>query len=309
MNLIKKHTEQIKSLALEIGFSACGIAQARYLHEDAEHLKKWLSENMHAEMYYMENHFEKRVDARKLVENARSVISVILNYYPNEKQDDTTYKISKYAYGIDYHFVLKDKLKELLKRINEEIINVNGMAFVDSAPVLDRANAKYAGLGWIGKNSNLISKEFGSFIFIGELIVDIELEYDKEINEYCGDCTKCMDACPTNAIIEPRLVDSNKCISYLTIENKGILPENEKHNFNNWIFGCDICQDVCPWNSKLESHNIKEFLPKDELLRMSMNDWKNLTKEKFDSIFANSAVKRTKFEGLMRNIQFLSNEE
>lgn len=261
---------------------------------------------MHGEMQYMNNHFDKRLDPTKLVENSKSVISLLLNYYPSQVQEDKNApKISKYAYGTDYHFVIKDKLKSLLNFIQEEIGTVHGRAFVDSAPVLDKAWAAKSGLGWVGKHSNLITKQVGSFYFIAELIVDLELEYDNPVTDHCGNCTACIDACPTQAIVEPYVVDGSKCISYFTIELKNEIPTSVKGQFENWMFGCDICQDVCPWNRFSKPHNEPLFNPHPELLSMTKKDWEEITEDVFKKIFKKSAVKRTKFSGLKRNIQFL----
>ncbi|MDP4205199.1 MAG: tRNA epoxyqueuosine(34) reductase QueG [Bacteroidota bacterium] len=298
---------QIKQKAIKIGFLDCAISPAEELSVEKEHLKLWLDAGMHGEMRYMRNHFEKRTDPRLLVENARSVISVLLNYYPNEKQKNPKAPfIAKYAYGEDYHKVLKDKLFELLNYIQSKNTTVTGRAFVDSAPVLEKAWARRAGLGWIGKNSCLISRAYGSFFFIGELIVDIELEYDQPLKrDYCGECTKCMDACPTQAIVSPKTVDSRKCISYQTIENRGEIDPSLKGLFRNRLFGCDICQDVCPWNTKAAGHHIREFNSKAELLAMGKEDWNLLDEESFRVKFKNSALLRTGFRGIMRNLNFL----
>ena len=299
------NTELIKQKAIELGFSAVGISKANLLEKESSQLKNWLDNGFHGEMLYMENHFEKRTDPRILVEGSKSVISVLLNYFPEEKQTDDTYRISKYAYGKDYHHVVKEKLNFLFEFINDEIGEINGRAFVDSAPVMDKVWVAKSGLGWIGKNTNLITKEFGSFVFIGELIIDLELDYDLQIKDYCGNCTKCIDACPTNAI-SPYQLDVRKCISYLTIEKKGDLPEEMKGKWNDWIFGCDICQDVCPWNSKLNSHGEKAFNISDELKNMEKENWQQLDKPNFKKIFKNSPLDRTKFEGIKRNIEFLT---
>ncbi len=304
MDTVQNNTQQIKNKANELGFSAVGISKADFLENESQILKDWLEKGFHGEMHYMENHFEKRTDPRILVEGAKSVISVLLNYYPEEKQIDNTYKISKYAYGKDYHYVVKEKLHSLFEFINDEIGDINGRAFVDSAPVMDKVWASKSGLGWIGKNTNLISKEFGSFVFIGELIIDLELDYDLSIKDYCGNCTKCIDACPTKAI-NPYQLDARKCISYLTIEKKDEIPEEFKGKWNDWIFGCDICQDVCPWNSKLKSHNIEAFNISNELKSLSKEEWQDLEESKFKKLFKNSPIERTKFEGLKRNINHL----
>lgn len=305
MNLTK-NTALIKSESKRLGFDYCGISKAAFLEEEAPRLENWLNKNMHGQMSYMQNYFDKRLDPRLLVPGAKSVISLLLNYYTSEKQKDgTAPKISKYAYGEDYHFVIKEKLNELLHFIKENIGDVDGRVFVDSAPVMDKAWAKKSGLGWIGKNSNLINKQNGSFFFIAELIIDLELEYDTAIKDYCGTCTKCIDACPTNAISEPYVVDGSKCISYFTIELKEAIPNEMKEKFDNWMFGCDVCQDVCPWNSFAVAHNEKQFMPNTELLAMTNKDWQELTEETFKRVFKNSAVKRTKYSGLKRNIEFL----
>lgn len=293
-------------MAHELGFFFCGISKADFLEEEAPRLEDWLKRSYHGKMGYMENHFDKRLDPRKLVDGAKSVVSLLLNYYPEENQNPDAPKISKYAYGEDYHFVIKDKLKSLMQTITDEIGEVGGRVFVDSAPVLDKAWAKKSGLGWVGKNANLINPKHGSFFFIAELIIDLELEADGPIRDYCGTCTKCIDDCPTDAIVEPYVVDGSKCISYLTIELKDqILPNEFKGKMDDWIFGCDICQDVCPWNRFSKPHQENRFRPSRELMEMNKSDWQDLTHEVFSSLFKNSAVKRTKFEGLKRNFTFL----
>ena len=309
MNTASKHSAMIKAEAERLGFLSCGFSQAGFLEEEAPRLENYLRNNMHGEMGYMENHFDKRLDPTRLVEGSKSVISLLLNYYPEVTQREDTYKISKYAYGTDYHFVIKDKLKQLLQFIQDEIGEVDGRAFVDSAPVLDKAWAAKSGLGWIGKNTNLLSKKMGSFFFVAELILDLELEYDAPVTDHCGSCTACIDACPTNAIVEPYKVDGSKCISYFTIELKDQLPQEMKGKFEDWMFGCDICQDVCPWNRFSKPHNEPLFNPHPELLSMSKKDWEEITEETFRKIFKKSAVKRTKFSGLTRNIQFLKDSE
>jgi epoxyqueuosine reductase len=302
----QEYTRLIKQKAHELGFLYCGISKADFLEEEAPRLEAWLAKGMHGQMRYMENHFDKRLDPRLLVEGAKSVISLLLNYYPHEPLPGEGLQISKYAYGEDYHFVIKDKLKQLLTWIQEEIGEVGGRAFVDSAPVLDKAWAKKSGAGWIGKNSNLISPGVGSFYFIAELIVDLELEHDGPIKDYCGTCTKCIDACPTDAITEPYVVDGSKCISYFTIELKDQLPQEMAGKFGNWVFGCDICQDVCPWNRFSKPHQIPAFDPHPGLKELSRTDWKELTQEVFQEIFRHSAVKRTGYNGLKRNILFVT---
>ncbi len=287
----------------------CGISKADFLKDEVGRLETWLKNNRHGKMDYMANHFDKRLDPRLLVDDAKSVVSLLLNYFPEETQKDTEApKLSKYAYGQDYHFIIKDKLKELFQFIHEEIGEVGGRMFVDSAPVLDKAWAKKSGLGWIGKNSNLIHPKHGSFFFIAELILDLELTPDGPMKDYCGTCTACIDECPTNAIIEPYVVDGSKCISYLTIELKDeLLPPEFKGKMDNWVFGCDICQDVCPWNRFSKPTNIAAFQPHENLLRMSKVDWHDLTEEVFQELFRKGAVKRTKFKGLTRNVKFLTN--
>tara|TARA_A100000171_G_scaffold52079_1_gene68904 strand:+ start:13460 stop:14386 length:927 start_codon:yes stop_codon:yes gene_type:complete len=304
----EENTQCIKAEAKRLGFMSCGVSKASFLEEEAPRLEKWLNQNMHGEMGYMENHFDKRLDPTKLVEGSKSVISLLLNYFPAETQGEGTYKISKYAYGTDYHFVIKDKLKELLQFIQTEIGDVYGRAFVDSAPVLDKAWAAKSGLGWIGKHSNLLTQKVGSFYFIAELIVDLELDYDTPVSDHCGSCTACIDACPTQAIVGPYVVDGSKCISYATIELKDQIPDSFSNKMDDWMFGCDICQDVCPWNRFSKPHREPLFNPHPELLSNSKKEWEEITKEVFNEIFRKSAVKRTKFEGLKRNIQFLKKE-
>ena len=306
MTLKEKHTNIIKTEAKRLGFLSCGISKAEFLESEAPRLEKWLKNNMHGEMQYMENHFDKRLDPTRLVEGSKSVVSLLLNYFPSEIQlDKKAPKISKYAYGTDYHFVIKDKLKSLLNFIQEKIGEVHGRAFVDSAPVLDKAWASRSGLGWVGKNSNLITQQVGSFYFIAELIIDLELNYDSPVTDHCGSCTACIDACPTQAIEQPYVVNGSKCISYFTIELKDKIPTEYKDKFENWMFGCDVCQDVCPWNRFSKSHSEPLFNPHPDLLFMSSKEWEEITQDVFIKIFKKSAVKRTKFSGLKRNIQFL----
>lgn len=308
MKSIPSATHFIKSIASELGFSYCGIAKAEFLAEEAPHLEAWLKRNYQGKMSYLEKHFDKRLDPALLVPGAKSVISLIYNYYPEKdlgQKDTDQFKVAKYAYGEDYHLVIKEKLKTFLDKIQETIGSVSGRAFVDSAPVHERAWAKKAGLGWIGKNSLLLNKNMGSFFFLAELIVDLELEYDGPVKDYCGTCTACMDACPTEAIPEPYVVDGSKCISYFTIELKGEIPQEVKGKFENWIFGCDICQDVCPWNSFSKPHHEPRFNPHPQLESLTRQEWTEITEEVFETIFKNSAVKRTRYEGLKRNIRFL----
>ncbi|MCP9769915.1 tRNA epoxyqueuosine(34) reductase QueG [Lacihabitans sp. LS3-19] len=301
----EKYTRFIKEKAKELGFDFCGISKAEFLEKEAPLLDIWLKKNYNGKMAYMANHFDKRLDPRLLVEGAKSVITFILNYFPEEKKSEEKedIKISKYAYGTDYHFVIKDKLKELFAAMTVEIGEINGRVFVDSAPVMDKVWAKKSGVGWIGKHSNLINRNIGSFFFIGEIICDLELEYDGPIKDYCGTCTACLDACPTDAIVDAYVVDGSKCISYLTIELKEQIPAEFKGKMENWAFGCDICQDVCPWNRFTKPHSIQEFKMNDDLKKLG--DWEEITEEIFNSVFKNSALKRTKFEGLKRNIEFL----
>ncbi len=284
---------------------SCGISKAGFLEEEAPRLENWLNNQMNGQMSYMENHFDKRLNPMLLVDDAKSVISLLLNYYPSELQNQDSYKISKYAYGEDYHYVIKEKLKDLLHFIQTEIGEVSGRAFVDSAPVLDKAWAAKSGLGWVGKNSNLITQKVGSFYFIAELIIDLELEYDTPTTDHCGSCTACLDACPTEAIVAPYVVDGSKCISYFTIELKDNLPQEMKGKFDDWMFGCDVCQDVCPWNRFSKPHNEPLFEVNTDILNFSKSDWEEITLDTFQKVFKNSAVKRTKYEGLLRNINFL----
>jgi epoxyqueuosine reductase len=300
-------TLHIKHLARQIGFDSCGIAKAESLDDEARFLEAWLNQNLHGKMAYLENHFEKRVDPRKLVEGAKSVISLSYNYFNNTKQTDANApQIAMYALGKDYHDVVREKLETLFNAIKEKAGDVSGRCFVDSAPVLERAWAQRSGIGWVGKNTNILTKRRGSYFFLAEIIVDIELEYDSPVKDYCGNCTKCIDACPTDAIYEPYKLDASKCISYFTIELKDeMLPGDYRGKFENWMFGCDICQQVCPINSQAERHKEPQFEPAPELLNMTAKDWKELKEETFKSLFKHSAVKRTKFKGLKRNIDFL----
>ena len=290
-----------------MGFSQCGISKADFLEEEAPRLENWLFQKKNAGMAWMENHFDKRLDPRKLVPDSKSVVSLLFNYYPEEKilYKDDEFKVSKYAYGRDYHKVIKKKLKKFMLAIQEEVGEVNGRAFVDSAPVMDKAWAKRSGLGWQGKNGNLIVHKKGSFFFISELIIDLPLEYDNPIRDYCGNCRLCLDACPTDALSEAYVVDANRCISYLTIELKDAMPNEMKNKMDNWIFGCDVCQDVCPWNKRSTPHTESDFNPKEELKNMTVQNWKEITEEVFDNLFVGTAVKRTGFAGLKRNILFL----
>ena len=302
---IESLTNDIKTKAKTLGFMSCGISKAGFLEEEAPKLENWLNKNMNGEMSYMERSFDMRLDPTKIVEGAKSVISLTYNYYAEKTYKDSNFKISKYAYGDDYHFVIKNKLKDLFEYIKEKTGDINGRVFVDSAPILERAWAEKSGLGWIGKNTNLISKKNGSFFFLCEIILDLELEYDHIETDHCGSCTACIDACPTNAIVEPYVVDGSKCISYYTIELKNNIPDYAKNTYDDWIFGCDICQDVCPWNRFSKPHKEPLFNSDDEFLSMNKNDWIEMTKETFNKVFKNSAIKRAGFDGIKRNIEFI----
>jgi epoxyqueuosine reductase len=306
---IDKNTSLIKQTAHQLGFSYCGIAKAEKLDEDARRLEAWLQQDMHGRMQYMENYFELRIDPRKLVPGAKSVITVLQNYFPEKKQEDHTPRISKYAFGKDYHEVIRTKLKTFLSILNEQIGEIHGRGFVDSAPVLERTWAVKSGAGWIGKNGNLITKQSGSFYFIATLIVDIELRYDDPFaKDFCGTCRKCIDACPTDAILENKVVDGSKCISYFTIELKeALIPDEMKGKFENWLFGCDVCQDVCPWNRFSKPNSELQFTPIPEILNLSTKEWEALGEEAFNSIFKQSPLKRSKYKGIQRNLKFISN--
>ena len=302
----KKHyTELIKNEAKRLGFISCGISRAEFLEDEAPRLEKWLKMKMNGEMKYMENYFEKRLDPRKLVNDAKSIISLTYNYYPEDLQNKEAPKVSKYAYGMDYHYVIKEKLNFFLTFIKDKIGNVHGRAFVDSAPILEKAWAAKSGIGWVGKNSNLITKQVGSFYFLAELIVDLDLDYDTIESDHCGQCTACIDSCPTQAITQPYVVDGSKCISYFTIELKENIPKEFKGKFDDWVFGCDVCQDVCPWNKFSKSHKEPLFQSSSELMKMSRDEWNEITEETFNKIFKNSAVKRTGYKGLTRNLNFI----
>lgn len=308
-----KHTQSIKKWAAELGFSHCGIAKAEYLESEASHLEEWLKQGYHGEMRYMENHFDMRLDPRKLVNGAKSVISLSYNYYTDKKQTavpkvplQSPPKISMYAYGEDYHHVVKDKLKILLQQIKEAAGDIHGRVFVDSAPVLERPWAVKSGLGWIGKHSLLIHKQHGSFFFLAEIILDLELDYDTPFpTDHCGTCTACIDACPTRAIVANRVVDGSRCISYLTIELKEAIPDEFKGKMDNWMFGCDICQTICPWNRFSHTNSEPKFVPDSRLLNMTRREWQEITEDVFKEVFKKSAVKRTGYEGLKRNVVFL----
>ena len=301
------YAQLIKREAKALGFLSCGISKAGFLEDEAPKLEQWLNQNRHGKMHYMENHFDKRLDPTLLVPGAKSVVSLLLNYHTEEKQKDPQApKVSSYAYGQDYHTVIKDKLRTLLGRLKESIGEIEGRVFVDSAPVMDKAWAAKAGLGWVGKNTNLISKQVGSFFFIAEMIIDVELAYDLPVADHCGSCTACIDACPTEALIQPYQIDGSKCISYLTIELKDQIPTEFQGKMDQWAFGCDVCQTVCPWNRFATPHQETAFEPEPELLSLTKKDWEEMTEEVFEVLFKNSAIKRTKYKGLQRNIKFLS---
>ncbi len=308
MSNTARHTRVIKTIAADMGFDHCGIAKAHRLEEDARRLENWLNKGMHGTMQYMEDHFDLRIDPSKLVPGARSVITLLLNYFPAQHQPPGAPKISKYALGNDYPEVIRTKLKLFLQKIRDQVGEISGRGFVDSAPVLERSWAQNAGIGWVGKNGNLISKQGGSFFFIATLITDLELEYDAPfIKDHCGTCTKCIDACPTEAILPDKVVDGSKCISYFTIELKeALIPGAMKGKFDNWMFGCDVCQDVCPWNRFSKPTHELNFTPLPEVLHFTKNDWEELTEENFKTIFRNSPLRRSKYQGIKRNLKFIS---
>jgi epoxyqueuosine reductase len=304
---IQQHTQFIKQAAQQLGFDFCGIAKAIQLDEDARRLEKWLNQNMNGKMQYMENHFDLRIDPTKLVPGAKSVITLLKNYFPSQQQSADAVKVSKYAYGKDYHEVIRGQLKALLAQMHTYIGEVNGRGFIDSAPVLERSWALQSGLGWIGKNGNIINKQQGSFFFIATLIVDVALQYDDAYaKDFCGSCTRCIDACPTEAILPNKVVDGSKCISYFTIELKDqLIPDSMKGKFDDWLFGCDTCQDVCPWNRFSKPHQEAQFEPLNEVLNFTIKDWEMLTEDSFKTIFKNSPIKRSKYQGIQRNLQFI----
>ena len=302
----ENHTNWIKKEATRLGFDACGISKAAFLEKEAPRLESWLNNNFQGKMHYMENHFDKRLDPTLLVPGSKSVISLLYNYYPEENQKTNSYHISKYAFGEDYHHVIKKKLNEMVESMQQVMGKFNARVFTDSAPIMERAWAQKSGLGWTGKHSLLISKYRGSFFFLAEIILDVELDYDSPFKtDHCGTCTRCIDACPTEAILPNSTVDGSKCISYFTIELKEEIPVDFKGSFDNWAFGCDICQDVCPWNRFSKPHQEEKFKPDDRLLQFEKNQWEEITEEVFQEIFKRSAVKRTKFDGFKRNIRFL----
>lgn len=300
-----------RQVAKQLGFDYCGIAKAGFLNEDAKRLEGWLQKGYNGSMQYMQNHFELRVNPQQLVPGAKTVITLLKNYFPSERQNNAAPKISKYAYGQDYHLIIKQQLFNLLAELKKQIGTFNGRGFVDSAPVLERAWAVKSGLGWIGKNGNLINKNSGSFFFIASLVIDVEMLYDEPFaKDYCGSCTRCVDACPTEAILPDKVIDGSKCISYFTIELKdALLPANMQDKFNNWMFGCDVCQDVCPWNRFAKAHDEPGFKPAAEILNFSSNQWDELTEESFKIIFKDSPLKRAKFSGIKRNLRFLQNHQ
>jgi len=299
------YSKLIKTTAKNLGFLSCGISKAEFLEEEAPRLEQWLKEGKHGQMAYMEKNFDKRLDPRILVPGAKSVVSLLLNYYTDKQQVKGAPKISKYAFGTDYHFVIKGKLKQLFQILQDQIGEINGRVFVDSAPVMDKAWAARSGLGWMGKNTNLITQKVGSFYFIAEMIIDLELEYDTPVTDHCGTCTACIDACPTEAL-SPYNIDASKCISYLTIELKDQIPHEFQNKMDDWTFGCDVCQDVCPWNRFSKSHNEPLFDPNPEMMDFKRKDWEELTEATFETIFKNSAIKRTRYEGLKRNLTFVN---
>lgn len=311
MNIPQHNTRIVKEIAQELGFFYCGIAKAEKLEEDARRLEVWLQQGMHGSMQYMENHFELRIDPRKLVPGAKSVITVLQNYFPDQSQSQNTPHIAKYAFGKDYHEVIRNKLKTFLTILNQNIGEIHGRGLVDSAPVLERTWAVKTGAGWIGKNGNLITRQGGSFYFIATLIVDIELVYDDPFaKDFCGSCRKCIEACPTDAIHENKVVDGSKCISYFTIELKeALIPAEMKGKFNNWLFGCDVCQDVCPWNRFSQQHTETAFTPIPEILNLSTKEWEDMSEEAFINIFKHSPLKRSKYAGIQRNLKFIGNME
>jgi epoxyqueuosine reductase len=302
------HTTIVKETAALLGFDFCGIAKAQFLNDDARRLETWLNKGMHGSMQYMEKHFDLRTDPTKLVPGAKSIITLLINYFPEDKQNEDAPKVSKYAYGKDYHDIIREKLNHFFFLLKEKMGDIHGRGFVDSAPVLERAWAQKSGLGWIGKNGNLINKQQGSFFFIASLITDLDLVADEEgVKDYCGTCTKCIDECPTEAILPDKIVDGSKCISYFTIELKdALIPDEMKGKFDNWLFGCDVCQDVCPWNRFSKPNTVEAFKPIHEILHYSTNDWQELTEEKFKIIFSKSPLKRSKFEGIKRNLKFIT---
>ncbi len=299
----------IKQLASEAGFSFCGISKAAFLEQEAPRLEAWLHKGYHGKMQYLENHFDKRLDPSKLVPGAKTVVSLMFNYYPEQRQKSEDAKIASYAYGEDYHFIVKDKCKQLVELIEEKIGKVEGRAFVDSGPVMERAWAQKSGMGWIGKHGLVINKSQGSYFFLAELIIDLECTPDSPVRDYCGTCTACIDACPTDAILPDKTLNASRCISYLTIELKEEIPQGFKSQMNNWAFGCDICQEVCPWNRFAKPHNEPRLNISEEISTYSKNDWLEISEAVFKNIFSKSAIKRTKYEGFIRNLNFLNADQ
>jgi epoxyqueuosine reductase len=297
-------TDFVKRTATELGFNSCGVTDAGFLEDEAPRLSKWLRQGYHGKMEWMENHYDKRLNPSLLVEGAKSVISLTFNYFPNKTQESNTPKISKYAFGTDYHFVVKERMRQMVSALKVKYGEFNARVFVDSAPVLERALAAKAGLGWVGKHSLLLSKNVGSFFFIGQIITDLELIYDGPTTDHCGTCTACIDACPTEAIVENKVVDSNKCISYLTIELKEEIPTSYKNQMEDWVMGCDICQDVCPWNRFSKPHNEPAFEPQNDILSFNWREWEEITSSAFKRRFANSPLRRTSYKSFMRNLNF-----
>ncbi len=308
MSVLQSRTDFIKQTAVELGFEYCGIARSQKLDKDAARLEQWLNSNMQGTMQYMENYFDMRIDPSRLVPGAKSIITLLKNYFPSQSQDPDLPKISKYAYGRDYHDLIKEKLNDLIEKIKARFGDIHGRGFVDSAPVLERTWAQRSGLGWVGKNGNLINKQSGSFYFIATLITDLDLIYDDPFSkDYCGTCTRCIDACPTDAILPDKVVDGSKCISYFTIELKEMMiPGELKGKFDNWLFGCDTCQDVCPWNRFSKPHREAGFLPLPTVLNISTKEWEEMTEESFKKLFRDSPLRRAKFKGIRRNLRFLS---
>lgn len=302
----EKHTKLIKRKAAELGFDSCGISKAEKLHEEEAKLESWLAQGFHGKMAYLENHFDKRLDPTKLVPDSKSVITLTYNYYPGKEVENQDFKVAKYAYGTDYHFVIKDKLKSLISDLQHEIGEINGRVFVDSAPVMERQWAERSGLGWIGKNTLLINPKKGSFFFLAEMILDLELEPDGPIKDYCGTCTKCLDACPTGAFVAAKVLDASKCISYLTIELKDAIPAEFEGAYSEWVFGCDICQDVCPWNRFSKNHTEPAFDKTNGVKSIEIGNWDEITKEVFNKAFKDSPLKRAKYSGIKRNIDFIN---
>lgn len=303
--LPSESTALIKTKARELGFSFCGIAKAEFLEDEAPRLEQWLGRQYQGKMTYLERHFDKRLDPTLLVPGARSVVSLVYNYYPQIRQSESDLKVAKYAYGDDYHVVVRDKLNVLMGYIRSAVGDVSGRAFVDSAPVMERAWAQRSGIGWIGKNSLLLNREMGSFFFLAELIIDLALDYDHPVKDFCGSCTACIDACPTEAIAAPYVVDGSRCISYFTIELKDSIPEHMRGKFDDWIFGCDICQDVCPWNRFSKPHSEERFAPTEGLMDMRREDWIEITEEVFNTVFKDSPMQRAGYLGMRRNVEFV----